>query len=76
MLLKVKHGMAKSVDPEKEQSDQGLHCLLKHICPILGIFMVQEIKCLNKTFAMKQLSIKIYIQTAVNVSLPKKQLSK
>ena len=26
-------GMANSVDPDQEQSDLGLHCLLKHICP-------------------------------------------
>ena len=26
-------GMANSVDPDQEQSDLGLHCLPRHICP-------------------------------------------
>ena len=31
---KGRHGIANSVDPDhKEQSDQGLHCLLTPICP-------------------------------------------
>ena len=25
--------MANSVDPDQEQSDLGLHCLPRHICP-------------------------------------------
>ena len=32
--------MANSVDPDQEQSDLGLHCLLMHFCPKLGIFKV------------------------------------
>ena len=72
MLLKVKHGMAKSVDPDQTAPKRSSLIRVCTVCtnisvPILGIFMVQVIKCLNKTFAMKQLSIKIYIQTAVNV---------
>ena len=26
-------GMPNSVDPDQEQSDLGLHCLPRHICP-------------------------------------------
>ena len=26
-------GMANSVDPDQEQSDLGLHCLLRPVCP-------------------------------------------
>ena len=51
MWLKVADGMANSVDPDQtawEQSDLGLHCLLRPVYPsILTIFMLLHV-CVNK----------------------------
>ena len=33
MSPKDTNGMANNVDPDEEQSDLGLHCLPRHICP-------------------------------------------
>ena len=33
MHLKDAEGIANSVDPDQEQSDLGLHCLLRPVCP-------------------------------------------
>ena len=39
-------GMANCVDPDQtapsEQSDLGLHCLLKHICPNIEILKIRS----------------------------------
>ena len=48
------HGMANSVGADQEQSDLGLHCLPRHICPKnldhygtrLGLAQIRELNCI------------------------------
>ena len=51
MRSKDAEGMANSVDPDQEQSDLNLHCLLKSICPKQHSFLLKILRMFHASIS-------------------------